>query len=64
MGVGIDTKDGRCNSVDEKWPESVNDVDAVLPQMGFADECCRKADSRFPADGEGGIIVWVDVVLE
>ena len=63
MDVGIHTKDGCCDGVDEEWSESVNDVDSVFPQMGFADESFREADSGFPADGEGSVVVWVDVVL-
>ena len=38
VGMRIHAKDGCCNSIDEERPKAVNDVDAVFPYMGFADE--------------------------
>ena len=64
MDVGIHAKDSRSNRVDMERPMSMSNVDAVTPQVRFTDECPSKADSGLSADGVGGGIVRVDVVVK
>ena len=62
--VRVCIEDGGSNGIDEKRTKLVPHVDAIIPQMRFADECFGEADSRLPADGICGVVVWVYVVFE
>ena len=64
MGVRIDTKDCSGDGRNEQRAESVDDMDAVLPQVRLPDECRREAHARLTAYGKGGVIVWMNVVSE
>ena len=60
----LHTKDGRSDGGDMKRSELVGNVDAIIPQMRFADESVGKTDSVLPANRECCVVVWVDVVLD
>ena len=64
MAVWIHAENGRSNRVYVEWSKTVGNMNAVAPQVGFADECLGKADSGLSADGVGGIVVWVDVMMD
>ena len=60
----IHAEDGRSDGADVERPKSVGDVDAVAPQMRFADERLSVADTGLSADRVGSTVVWVDVLME
>ena len=62
--MGIHIEDARRHRVDVKWPKSMGNMDAVSPQMRFADERLRKSDPGLPADRVGRIVIGVNVVME
>ena len=62
MRVHIEYRRG--NRGDEERAESIDDVDAVVPQMRFAHKRRGKPYARLTADGKGCLVVWMDVVGE
>ena len=64
VGMRIHIENRGRDGIHEERPKFVPDVDAVIPQMWFADESPGEADSRFPTYRKGGIVVWVYVMFE
>ena len=62
--VRVESENGSGDGGNEEWPESVHDVDAVFPKMGLANKRRGEPHPSLPTDGEGGVIVWVNVVFE
>ena len=62
MRVHIEDSSG--DGLDEEGAKFVPHVDAVIPQMRFAHKSSGKANPGLPADGIGGVIVWVYVVCK
>ena len=50
MCVRVHPDDGCCNGRDKERTVSVDDMDAIIPQMGFADEGGTKARPGLAAD--------------
>ncbi len=63
MRVRVNSENRGGNGCDEEWAESVDDVDAVLPKMGFANKRRSHPHSGLSADRESGVIVRVNVVF-
>ena len=64
VGVWFHAEDGRSDGGDVKRSEAVSDVETIVPQMRFADECVGEADPFLSANGECCVVVWVNVVFE
>ncbi len=64
MAVWIHAENGRSNRVYVEWPKTVGNMNAVTPQVWFADECLGKANSGLSADGVCGVVVRVDVMMD
>ena len=57
IGVGQSRSDGS----DEERSMSVEDMNAILPEMNFSHEGWRKQHPHITADREGGAVVGMNV---
>ena len=64
MGMRVHVQNGCGDGFDEKRPEFMPHMDAVIPQVRFANESFTKTDSGSPADGKSSVVVRVYVMYE
>ena len=64
MPIWIDGARGGGDSFHEQRPKPLCNVNAVSPQVLLADEGWAKVEMPLAGEGEGGLIVRVDIVGE